>query len=909
MKNLRIGLVALNLALIGLAAPLAHGQIPGITFTPLAAFGSTNGANPYAAPVLGADGKLYGVAPSGGTNSVGTNNVGLIYQVATNGIQKTLHTFNKWDGANPVGSLASGQDGNLYGVASGGGTNSHGTIFEITTNGAFTLLYSFGMATNELGYALDGSSPYGGMVQGRDGNFYGVTYSGGISNLGTVFQFSGNKTLTVLHSFTGNGGNDDGAQPYTAPLVEDAPGIFYGTASAGGANNDGTIFQITANGVLTNLFEFNGADGGNPYAGLSLGSDGSLYGATVYGGTNNVGTLFQITTNGVQTTLFQFGGSEHYYYPEGGVVAGNNNTLFGTTYQDTDYGSVFQLTTHGVFTLLHSFTNGADGANPYAGLMRDADGNLYGTALYGGTLGGYGTVYRLSFKTILAILSPTPNQLWGDDSFTVTGTASDNALNGAVTNVFYALNGGAWASATTTNGWDSWTAGLTLVPGSNTVAAYAVDDIGNVSPTNTVSFDHTPIAILTVTTNGLGSVSNNYNGTILKIGATYSMVATAATGFTFVNWTGGTNLPLTVLTSGAALQFTMVTNLMLQANFLDKTRPALSITNVTAAMNVSNAVFTVAGDAGDNWQLTNVFYSLNHAGWSNAVTANGWTNWSAAVTLVPGTNTIAAYAVDPGGQASLTNSVTFQYVLKAPLTVTTNGLGSLNHNYNGTFLQIGENYSLTATPGTGFVFSNWTGGITLPLAILTNGPTVQFAMVTNLMLQANFLDVTKPALTITAPASGQHLPNALATVAGKASDNWNIAGVWYQLNGGTWSQPQTTNGWTNWSATVELRAATNTLKAYAVDLGGNFSTTNSVSFVSTNAFALQLVFTSAQPLAASGLNFALQLSPGLAGHVQVSTNLTSWLTLTNFAGTNSTLYFLDAAATNSSQRFYRAVIP
>jgi hypothetical protein len=277
--------------------------------------------------------------------------------------------------------------------------------------------------------------------------------------------------------------------------------------------------------------------------------------------------------------------------------------------------------------------------------------------------------------------------------------------------------------------------------------------------------------------------------------------------------------------------------------------------------------------------------------------------------LVPGTNTIAAYAVDPGGQASLTNSVTFQYVLKAPLTVTTNGLGSLNHNYNGTFLQIGENYSLTATPGTGFVFSNWTGGITLPLAILTNGPTVQFAMVTNLMLQANFLDVTKPALTITAPASGQHLPNALATVAGKASDNWNIAGVWYQLNGGTWSQPQTTNGWTNWSATVELRAATNTLKAYAVDLGGNFSTTNSVSFVSTNAFALQLVFTSAQPLAASGLNFALQLSPGLAGHVQVSTNLTSWLTLTNFAGTNSTLYFLDAAATNSSQRFYRAVIP
>jgi hypothetical protein len=62
-------------------------------------------------------------------------------------------------------------------------------------------------------------------------------------------------------------------------------------------------------------------------------------------------------------------------------------------------------------------------------------------------------------------------------------------------------------------------------------------------------------------------------------------------------------------------------------------------------------------------------------------------------------------------------------------------------------------------------------------------------------------------------------------------------------------------------------------------------------------------------LATNGLNFALQVSPGLSGHVQVSTNLTGWLTLTNFVGTNSTLYFLDAAATNSSQRFYRAVIP
>ncbi|HTV75763.1 MAG TPA: hypothetical protein VMD57_02105, partial [Candidatus Baltobacteraceae bacterium] len=68
-------------------------------------------------------------------------------------------------------------------------------------------------------------------------------------------------------------------------------------------------------------------------------------------------------------------------------------------------------------------------------------------------------------------------------------------------------------------------------------------------------------------------------------------------------------------------------------------------------------------------------------------------------------------------------------------------------------------------------------------------------------------------------------------------------------------------------------------------------------------------FTNAQPMKTNGLAFSLQLSAGLNGHIQVSTNLTSWSTLTNFTGTNSTLNFRDPAATNSSQRFYRAVIP
>ena len=189
------------------------------------------------------------------------------------------------------------------------------------------------------------------------------------------------------------------------------------------------------------------------------------------------------------------------------------------------------------------------------------------------------------------------------------------------------------------------------------------------------------------------------------------------------------------------------------------------------------------------------------------------------------------------------------------------------------------------------------------------GTNLQFMMQSNLTLQANFLDVTKPILTITAPTSGQHMTNALATVVGTASDNWKVTGVWYQLNGGTWNQPGTTNSWTNWMTTVELQNATNNIEAYAVDLGGNFSTTNSVSFVSSNAFKLLLAFTTLQPLATNGLNFVLQISPGLNGHIQISTNLATWTALTNFVGTNTTLNFRDPTATNSSQRFYRAIIP
>ena len=506
----------------------------------------------------------------------------------------------------------------------------------------------------------------------------------------------------------------------------------------------------------------------------------------------------------------------------------------------------------------------------------------------------------------LRIALPKSGQRVNDTSFTVSGTASDNQ---AVWAVLYQLNNGGWYPATTDNFWTNWSVQVTLTPGTNVVEVYAVDPIGNSSATNCVSFQYVVTNQLYVLATGLGTISPNYNKAWLEIGRNYRLSASPGSGFMFTNWTGGTSLPLGWLTNGTTVEFLMQSNLILQANFVDTQKPKLSITNLTSGQRVSNAVFTVKGRAEDNWMVSNVWCQINGQGWNSATNINHWTNWSAGVTLTPGTNKVQAYAVDTSGNLSTTNSVSFQYLVTNRLRVSATGLGSISPNYSNAWLEIGRNYSMTATPARGFIFTNWgvsTNGIGWTE---TNRATMHFMMVSNLTLQVNFLETAKPSLTIAAPTAGQHLPSALATVVGTASDDWKVVGVWYQLNSSVWNQPDTTDGWANWTTTVELRASTNTIRAYALNLGGNFSATNTVSFVSSNAFKLLLVFTAMQPLATNGLNFALQISEGLNGHIQVSTNLSDWTSLTNFVGTNAVLNFRDAEATNFDNRYYRAVIP
>jgi len=393
------------------------GAHAGVVSTSLYSFTGTNGATPYAGLVLGKDGNFYGTTYSGGeTNYNGltsTDGYGTVFKISTNGVLTHLYSFTGTnDGGDPYAALVQGSDGNFYGSTIYGGTNDLGTLFKISTNGALTSLYSFTGGN-------DGYSTHVGPVQGSDGYFYGTTPNGGNINLnngfgfGTVFKISTNGALTILYSFTG--GTDS---TYPDALVLGSDGNFYGTTGGDFPNGWGTIFRMTTEGALSTLYSFTGTNGWNPN-GLVLGSDGNLYGTTGIGGTyasqfsDGYGTVFKISTNGALTSLYSFTGGNDGEYPVGGLVQGNDGNFYGATqYGGTNnVGTVFQIRTNGVLTSLYSFSYGNHGYSPNGGLVQSNDGSFYGTTASGGGPGGVGTVFRLTIVPAFQTMNLTNGTL------------------------------------------------------------------------------------------------------------------------------------------------------------------------------------------------------------------------------------------------------------------------------------------------------------------------------------------------------------------------------------------------------------------------------------------------------------------------------------------------------------------
>ncbi len=349
--------------------------------------------------------------------------------------------------ANPLSSVIQGSDGNFYGVSYNGGTGtcqdvfgpgSCGAVEKITPDGAESVIYSFQPGPSN-------SYPYPDrIIQGTDGNFYGTTFAGGsgcTNGCGTVFKLTPSGAFTTLHAFDGT----DGSSPGGA-LVEGNDGNLYGVASTGGATCQfafdpgcGTVFMVTPQGSFTLLYSFDSKHGASPSS-LIKGADGNFYGTASNGGNvsacptvdlgilpSGCGTVFEIAPSGSLTTLYTFQGTPDGSLP-GGVIQGVDGNFYGYA-QGATYtqGSVFKLTPSGTLTTVASFDS-TNGATPDS-LLQASDGNLYGaTSGVSGVLENGavdipaipGTFFRISPSGTLAILynfcqlgCPPPQTAWG----------------------------------------------------------------------------------------------------------------------------------------------------------------------------------------------------------------------------------------------------------------------------------------------------------------------------------------------------------------------------------------------------------------------------------------------------------------------------------------------------------------
>lgn len=236
-------------------------------------------------------GNIYGTTAYGGLSDFGT-----VYELQPSGngwAESVLYSFSGPDGEYPAAGVTLDSSGNIFGAAPMGGLYGFGNIFELTyTPGSGweeTVLYSFQNSG-------DGEYPLGGLIFDKSGNLYGVSIEGGSGGGGTVFELSpaGNTwTFKLLYSFLGapNCG-------VYAPLTMDAAGNLYGTTFCDGANSWGQIFKLTNTGndwVYTPLHQFTGGkDGAFPIGGVTLDAGGSLYGTTTAGGSTNFGTVWMI---------------------------------------------------------------------------------------------------------------------------------------------------------------------------------------------------------------------------------------------------------------------------------------------------------------------------------------------------------------------------------------------------------------------------------------------------------------------------------------------------------------------------------------------------------------------------------------------------------------------------------------
>lgn len=359
--------------------------------------------------IIDSMGNLYGTSVLGG--DLGSGTVWELSPSANGWTHSVLYSFmGGTDGGEPYKGATLDAQGNLYGTAVTGGGGSCeggcGVLWRLTRSAAGwtqSVIHTFTGGE-------DGSGPGSGLTLGENGTLFGMTPTGGANGQGVIFQLrpaaNGTWKFTVLHAFTG--GSDGGGA--SAGRLLRYKGSLYGVTTTGGANGQGVVFQLTRTAGIwqfKTLYAFQGQpDAGFPYGGLALDSNGNLYGTTYYDGANNLGSVYELTPQPDGTwkeaVLYSFQGGRDGSGSIGNLVFTSTGAIYGTTSAggaSCDCGTIFKLTAgldgSRKEIVVYRFHGAPDGAFAYNGMVGDGAGNFFGTTVHGGAQDD-GVIYKLT---------------------------------------------------------------------------------------------------------------------------------------------------------------------------------------------------------------------------------------------------------------------------------------------------------------------------------------------------------------------------------------------------------------------------------------------------------------------------------------------------------------------------------
>ncbi len=345
----------------------------------------------FSISLLHAQGKLLGVTYGGGENGVGA-----IFRINADGTNfELIHSFDvisNQGGINPTGGFTKGSDGKLYGLTINGGEYGGGTLYHMNTDGTgIETIYNFSTST--------GSSPGYRVIEGSDGNLYGVNFAGGDFGVGGIFSISKDgSNYKVLKHFT-DVTNDEWLP--AGSLLEASDGRLYGTIINTCQPCGGLVFSINKDGTDYQYLHFFGNSPGDiPGSNLVEGTNGELFGTSFSGFSteDSTGILFQLNNNGTEFTVLHNFNPDTYADPFGELLIASDNKLYGTTIGGSgDHkGSIFSINQDGSdFSVLHEF-DGLDGTyGREGGMIEGVQGKLFGMTRSGG-VNNKGVIYSIN---------------------------------------------------------------------------------------------------------------------------------------------------------------------------------------------------------------------------------------------------------------------------------------------------------------------------------------------------------------------------------------------------------------------------------------------------------------------------------------------------------------------------------